>query len=67
MGAAALPRLSPSGRAVVAVAVPVVGLSRMYVGAHLPLDVAGGAGLGLAVEAAVALARQLGGHGTSPA
>jgi glycosyltransferase 2 family protein len=55
MGAAALPRLSPSGRAVVAAAVPVVGLSRIYVGAHLPLDVAGGAGLGLAVEAAVAL------------
>jgi glycosyltransferase 2 family protein len=55
LGVAALPRLSPPGRAVVAAAVPVVGLSRIYVGAHLPLDVAGGAGLGLAVEAAVAL------------
>jgi len=32
---------------------PIVGLSRIYVGAHLPYDVAGGAGLGLAVEAAV--------------
>jgi glycosyltransferase 2 family protein len=56
LGAAALPRLSPSGRAVVVTAMPIVGLSRIYVGAHLPLDVAGGAGLGLAVEAAVALA-----------
>ena len=53
MGAAALPRLSPSGRALVAAALPIVGLSRIYVGAHLPYDVAGGAGLGLAVEAAV--------------
>src|SRR5262249_18870589 len=49
LGVAALPRLSPSGRAVAAVVVPAVGLSRIYVGAHLPLDVAGGAGLGLAV------------------
>jgi membrane-associated phospholipid phosphatase len=32
------------------VAAPVlVALARMYVGAHLPLDVLGGAGLGLAV------------------
>jgi glycosyltransferase 2 family protein len=62
MGAAALPRLSPSGRVVVAAAVPAVGLSRIYVGAHLPLDVAGGAGLGLAVEAAVALVWHLSGH-----
>jgi undecaprenyl-diphosphatase len=32
----------------------VVGLTRMYVGAHLPLDIAGGTALGLVVEAAVA-------------
>ncbi len=56
LAAAAFPRLSLSGRAAAAAAVPIVGLSRIYVGAHLPLDVAGGAGLGLAVEAAVALA-----------
>jgi membrane-associated phospholipid phosphatase len=56
LGTAALSRLSPSARAVAAAAMPIVGLSRIYVGAHLPLDVAGGAGLGLAVEAAVALA-----------
>lgn len=55
LGVAACPRLRPGGRAAVAAIVPAVGLSRIYVGAHLPLDVAGGAALGLAVEAAVAL------------
>ena len=57
LGTAAFPRLSPSGRAAAAAAVPIVGLSRIYVGAHLPLDVAGGAALGLAVDAAVAVVR----------
>ena len=66
LGTAAFPHLSPSGRAVVAAAVPIVGLSRIYVGAHLPLDVAGGAGLGLAVGAAVALVRRPGGHKNQP-
>jgi membrane-associated phospholipid phosphatase len=37
-------------------AIPVVGLTRVYVGAHLPLDIAGGAALGLVVEALVSLA-----------
>ena len=46
LGAAALPRLGPGGRALTLAAVPVVGLTRIYVGAHLPLDVAGGAALG---------------------
>ncbi len=55
LGVAALPHLSPSGRAGVAALVPIVGLSRIYVGAHLPLDVVGGAALGLAVDAAVAM------------
>ena len=32
-------------------AAPLVGLTRIYVGAHLPLDVAGGAALGFVVEA----------------
>lgn len=53
LGAAAFPRLGRGGRALVLIAVPAVGLTRIYTGAHLPLDIAGGAALGLAVEAAV--------------
>lgn len=56
LAAGALPHLGARGRAGVLLAVPVVGLARMYVGAHLPLDVLGGAALGLAVDAAVAQA-----------
>ena len=66
LGTAALPRLGPAGRALVLSAIPVVGLTRMYVGAHLPLDVAGGAALGLAVEAAVRLAQSRAGHAPGP-
>ena len=55
LGAAALPRLGAAGRAITVTAIPVVGLTRVYVGAHLPLDIAGGAALGLAVEALVSL------------
>ena len=45
----AWPWLGPRGRAVLAVLVVLVCLARVHVGAHLPLDVVGGAGLGLAV------------------
>jgi membrane-associated phospholipid phosphatase len=55
LGAGAVPRLGPVGRALALSAVPLVGLTRIYVGAHLPLDVAGGAALGLAVGATVQL------------
>jgi glycosyltransferase 2 family protein len=58
LGTAVLPHLGPAGRAVAVCLIPAVGLSRIYVGAHLPLDTVGGAALGLAVDAAVALARQ---------
>ena len=56
----AWPWLGRRGRIVVAVLVTVVCLSRVYVGAHLPLDVVGGAALGLAVGGAVRLL-----HGTA--
>jgi membrane-associated phospholipid phosphatase len=55
LGAAALPRLGPTSRALTLTAIPLVGLTRLYVGAHLPLDIAGGAALGLAAEAAADL------------
>jgi membrane-associated phospholipid phosphatase len=38
--------------------ISAVALSRVYVGAHLPLDIAGGAALGTAVDAAVTLIQQ---------
>jgi membrane-associated phospholipid phosphatase len=51
----AFPWLPRWARWAVAAAVVVVFFSRMYVGAHLPLDMVGGAGLGLAVGGAVRL------------
>jgi membrane-associated phospholipid phosphatase len=51
----AWPWLGHRGRIVVVVLVTVVCLTRIYVGAHLPLDVVGGAGLGIAVGGCVRL------------
>jgi undecaprenyl-diphosphatase len=50
---AAWPELGPRGRAAGLVIAPLVGATRVYVGAHLPLDVVGGAALGLAVDGLV--------------
>ena len=62
LGAAALPHLGPVGRALTLSAIPVVGLTRVYVGAHLPLDIAGGAALGLVVDTTVGLVKARTGH-----
>jgi membrane-associated phospholipid phosphatase len=56
MMTAASPHLSPPARAAGWSTVALVAAARMYVGAHLPLDVAGGLLLGLAVGSAVRLA-----------
>jgi undecaprenyl-diphosphatase len=50
---AVVPQVRGRARLAAVVAVPVVGLCRMYVGAHLPLDVVGGVALGVAVDAVV--------------
>jgi undecaprenyl-diphosphatase len=50
------PHLPRRGRMALVVLVLAVGLLRLYVGAHLPLDVSGGVGLGLAVGGAIAAA-----------
>lgn len=56
IAAAALPELGPRDRRLVVAEAATVAVSRLYVGAHLPLDIVGGAALGVAVEAAVELA-----------
>ncbi|HEY7050214.1 MAG TPA: phosphatase PAP2 family protein [Jatrophihabitantaceae bacterium] len=52
----AWPYLGRVGRVIAILAPVVVAVARMNVGAHFPLDVAGGAALGLAVGGAVRLA-----------
>jgi undecaprenyl-diphosphatase len=48
MATAAWPYLRWRGRAVVVVLCALVGLGRIYAGAHLPLDVVGGVAIGMA-------------------
>ncbi len=57
MAAATLPHVAPRGRVALFALTSVVAASRVYVGAHLPLDVAGGAALGVAVERGVRVVR----------
>jgi len=52
----AWPWLGPRARIAVGVLVGVVCLTRVYVGAHLPLDVVGGLALGVAIGGLVRLA-----------
>jgi undecaprenyl-diphosphatase len=52
---AAFPELGSTARRALVVAAVTVGIARVYIGAHLPLDVLGGIALGVAVEAAVEL------------
>ena len=51
-----LPRLGPRARQAVVAAAALVCLARVLVGAHLPLDVVGGAALGMGCAAALLLA-----------
>ena len=51
----AWPHLSRAGRTAVLVSAALVGILRVYVGAHLPLDITGGVGVGLAGAGAVRL------------
>ncbi len=52
LAAAAYPYLGRRGRRLAVASASVVAVSRIYVGAHLPLDVAGGVALGLLVDGA---------------
>lgn len=58
LAVAAGPHLPRRARQTVVALAPIVGLTRMYVGAHLPLDIVSGAALGFSIDAAVELAQR---------
>lgn len=58
LGVAGVPSLPSPVATVATMAVPIVGMTRMYVGAHLPLDVVSGAALGLAIDAVVEIVQE---------
>ena len=60
LAAAAYPYLGRRGRRLAVASASVAGVSRIYVGAHLPLDVAGGVALGLLVDGASSIRRKAG-------
>ena len=59
------PEVPASGRLTLAALTGLVPFGRMYVGAHLPLDLVGGSALGLALVSAINLARGTNGQGRS--
>ncbi len=66
LAAVAAPKLPRQLRPAVGAIVPIVAAARVYVGAHLPLDVVGGASLGLALGALANLASGRGRNGARP-
>jgi membrane-associated phospholipid phosphatase len=60
LGLTAGPALPPGPRAAVYAWAASVSAGRMYAGAHMPLDVVGGAGLGMMIAALAKLDRELG-------
>jgi undecaprenyl-diphosphatase len=63
LAAALGPSLPVKWQIVAAVVAVIVGFARIYAGAHLPLDVVGGAGLGLLAGTLARWALGLGGEG----
>jgi glycosyltransferase 2 family protein len=63
LAAVIVPSVPRPWRPVVIVVACIVGFARVYAGAHLPLDVIGGAGLGLLCGTLARWALGLGGEG----
>ena len=59
LAAVAWPHLNRPGQVAVVALATLVGVLRIYAGAHFPLDISGGVGLGLAAAGAVRMASHL--------